>query len=834
MKNNIFLLLCYLFIESALVHAQKVNAVRELIQRVSRQSEIPVSLKLKSEKDSTYYQYEVQKGILHIQASDNVSLCRGFYDYVKNNHLGMYTWTGNSIAMPSRELPNLSVKKTVSPFANHYYFNVCTYGYSMPYWDWKRWEQEIDWMALHGINMPLALVGYEAIIARVWKKMGLTDEEINHYFVGPAHLPWMRMGNISGIDGPLNEDWHKKQIALQHQILDRMRSLDMRAICPGFSGFIPQTFKRIHPELEIVETHWGGAFSNWMISPQEPLFKEIATAFIREWEKEFGKCDYYLVDSFNEMDIPFPEKGNPKRYEMAASYGKSVYESIRKANSGAVWVMQGWMFGYQRHIWDYETLGALVSKVPDDKMLLLDLAVDYNKHFWHSEVNWEYYKGFYNKQWVYSVIPNMGGKVGMTGMLDFYANGHLEVLSSPNKGKLIAHGMAPEGIENNEVLYELLTDAGWSNHRIDVREWLENYSENRYGKASADIMSAWDYLLKSVYGTFTDHPRFNWQFRPGTVKNGSINICEDYFKGLECFVDAADDLGDNPMYQIDIAEMAAQYLGGKAEILTKMIDQEYFLGDTLQAIFLQNRFETLMLGMDALLSRHPTLRLERWLDFASKAAETAEQKKQYEMNARRIVTIWGPPVDDYAARIWSGLIGSYYLGRWKNYYLSRTKGVDFDMAAWERNWVEKNKKTDFEWGTIDIIDFSKRMIALSKDISEKDLKLNRPDMIGTWNMGDKESKEIKLNISAHMLEQMNGFSLEMIKGNGTIEISDFKLEADGKLVASSNDIQILQCGKKINYRVSLPKDLQANNGCIMTIRLTSFSGKATGIVVIDK
>ncbi len=30
----------------------------------------------------------------------------------------------------------------------------------MPYWDWERWEKEIDWMAVHGINMPLALVGY--------------------------------------------------------------------------------------------------------------------------------------------------------------------------------------------------------------------------------------------------------------------------------------------------------------------------------------------------------------------------------------------------------------------------------------------------------------------------------------------------------------------------------------------------------------------------------------------------------------------------------------------------------------------------------------------------
>ena len=101
-KNIFFLLLCYLFIESTLAHAQGTIAVRELIQRVSRQSEIPVSLKLKPEKNSTYYQYEVQKGILRIQASDNVSLCRGFYDYIKDNHLGMYTWTGNSIAMPQR------------------------------------------------------------------------------------------------------------------------------------------------------------------------------------------------------------------------------------------------------------------------------------------------------------------------------------------------------------------------------------------------------------------------------------------------------------------------------------------------------------------------------------------------------------------------------------------------------------------------------------------------------------------------------------------------------------------------------------------------------------
>uniref|UniRef100_UPI003FEE5923 alpha-N-acetylglucosaminidase TIM-barrel domain-containing protein n=1 Tax=Leyella stercorea TaxID=363265 RepID=UPI003FEE5923 len=693
MKRILLFSLCLLASSLQAVCGQKkaLDETRKVIERVTGKSDLPVSFVLKANKGQlegkTNFHYRVDDGVLKIEGSSPVALCHGFYDFVKSNRAGLYSWSGNNIRFP-QQLTDGTEKQVVSPFQHHYMFNVCTYGYSMPYWDWERWEKEIDWMALHGIDMPLALVGYEAIIARVWKKMGLTDEEINSYFVGPAHLPWMRMGNVSGIDGPLNEDWHRQQIALQHKILKRMKSLGMKPICPGFPGFIPEAFKRIYPDLHIIQTHWGGAFCNWMISPQEELFSKIGTAFIREWEKEFGKNEYYLVDSFNEMEIPFPAKGSKERYELLASYGEKVYQSIRKGNPNAVWTMQGWMFGYQRNIWDYETLGALVSKVPDDKMLLLDLAVDYNKHFWHSEVNWEFYKGFYNKPWVYSVIPSMGGKTAMTGILDFYANGHLEALSSPNKGRLLAHGMAPEGIENNEVIYELLSDAGWSDKKIDIHEWLREYSCNRYGSCPAAIGRCWDLLLESVYGTFTDHPRYNWQFRPGTVRDGSINLSPSFFKAIESFVEASGQMKDNPLYLADLAEFTALYLGGKAELLVKAIDKQYEIGDTVRAVKFEKDFEHIMLGMDALLSTHPTLRLERWIDFAHKQAVNPEQRLQYERNAKRIVTIWGPPVDDYSARVWSGLIRDYYLPRWKHYFASRKTGESFDFAAWEKNWVE--------------------------------------------------------------------------------------------------------------------------------------------------
>ena len=189
--KKILLSVCIIcFWGSTLLYGQneKTDVVYKLITRITGEEDLPVRLSLKPSEE-TYFQYWAEDGTLQIEGSSPVALCRGFYDFIKSNGGGLYSWSGNNIRFPE-QLDNLLQKRVVSPFPNHYYFNACTYGYSMPYWDWERWEKEIDWMALHGINMPLALVGYEAILARVWKQMGLTDEEINDYFVGPAHLPW--------------------------------------------------------------------------------------------------------------------------------------------------------------------------------------------------------------------------------------------------------------------------------------------------------------------------------------------------------------------------------------------------------------------------------------------------------------------------------------------------------------------------------------------------------------------------------------------------------------------------------------------------------------------
>lgn len=120
-----------------------------------------------------------------------------------------------------------------------FFLNYCTYGYSLPWWTWREWEHFIDWMALNGVNMPLAITGQESTWYNVWKKFGLNDEEIRSFFSGPAYLGWHRMCNFDAFMGPLPRDWMDRQQTLQKQILKRQRELNMTPVLSGLPDTCP-------------------------------------------------------------------------------------------------------------------------------------------------------------------------------------------------------------------------------------------------------------------------------------------------------------------------------------------------------------------------------------------------------------------------------------------------------------------------------------------------------------------------------------------------------------------------------------------------------------------
>ena len=130
MMKNILLIGGFLFLGlqnmSALAPSKK--AVEGVIERTV--GHLPANVKWSIHPDrarGTYFRYEVKDGKLFLKGSDPVAVCHGFYDYIKKQHLGLYTWSGNNIRLPER-LPAATETETVSPFKNHYYFNVVTFG----------------------------------------------------------------------------------------------------------------------------------------------------------------------------------------------------------------------------------------------------------------------------------------------------------------------------------------------------------------------------------------------------------------------------------------------------------------------------------------------------------------------------------------------------------------------------------------------------------------------------------------------------------------------------------------------------------------------------------
>ena len=176
-------------------------------------------------------------------------------------------------------------------------------------------------------------------------------------------------------------------------------------------------------------------------------------------------------------------------------------------------------------------------------------------------------------------------------------------------------------------------------------------------------MNYWDALLRGPFGSFTDHPRFAWQGCCGRVPE---TICtREVLPALRHLAACYPELQHSPLYLADLRELGAIWLGSLKP---------------------QPDFE----GMDALLAGHPLHRLERWLARARAHGRTPEEAAYYERSARRIITTWGPGVEDYSARLWSGLVRDFYAPRHR---LEQNGAPPAQLEAWQTHWVEEQHGT---------------------------------------------------------------------------------------------------------------------------------------------
>jgi alpha-N-acetylglucosaminidase len=676
-----------------------LSLVRHALTRViGRRSEDFRLEWITAENGYPIYEIAAANGVVTIKGNSGVALARGAYSYLKEKCQAMITWSGRRVTLPAR-LPDQTLRRVVCPYLFVQYFNPCTFGYSTPFWTWDRWEREIDWMALHGINMPLALDGQEAIWRTVWSSFGVTDAEWNRFTTGPAHLPWHRMGNINNFDGPLPLGWLDQKRVLQKKVLGRLQAFGMTPVVPGFAGHVPEAFLRIYPDVKSFTLLWGGNSAvglprtsrTFLLHPAEAvLFKEIGKRFITEYKRVFETGEYYLADSFNELPVP---ASSDRRYADLKAFGRNIYESILAGDPDGKWVMQGWIFANDPISWDQKSTAAFLSGVPDNRLLIIDYASDMDSvhevDYHDAPDAWKRLNSFSGKRWVNGMAHTFGGNNNVKGNLRLIASKPFEVLHSPLKGNLVGWGINMEGIESNEVVYELMTDVGWLSENIDLLAWIPGYCKARYGAYPPAMAEAWKLLLQSAYSNGVWKTRHAFQSRPSLdPKPQFVETGPVFRQAVDLFCSPAEQLRSSQLYCNDLIELVSQVAGGTIDQCLADACIAHLAGRADAREAKTSEGFQMLKRVDALMSVREDRRLETWVRYARSWATSPDEAAYYDSNARLLITFWGwKELEDYASRLYSGLIRDYYLKRWEMFFLGLASGKSPSIEEWELAWL---------------------------------------------------------------------------------------------------------------------------------------------------
>ncbi|KAG1760247.1 glycoside hydrolase family 89 protein [Suillus occidentalis] len=632
---------------------------------------------------------------IYIECTTISACARGLYTYVTEFGGVDIWWTGSRLDQLPHKLPIVNEPITRSAIVPYrYFFNTVTFDYTTAFYTFDDWSLLLDWLALRGVNLPLAWVGYEHILIEVFREVGLNDAEIASFMSGPAFQAWNRFGNIQGSwSGDLPTQWINDQFALQKQIILRMVELGMTPILPSFTGFVP--------------LQWAGFPSVYtndsFLEPFDPLFANMQKSLIDKQIAAYGSVSHiYTLDQYNE--------NNPYSGDLAY---------LQNPDPEAIWLMQGWLFYSDETFWTTERVQAYLGGVPgNDSMIILDLYSE-------AQPQWERLSSYYGKKWVWCELHDFGGNMGFEGNFVNVTAEPLRALTSPGSS-MIGMGLTPEGMEGNEIIYDVLLDQAWSPAVIDRTLYVSSWASRRYyvSDLPSSAVNAWEILGATVYSNRDPSSQATLksilELAPalsGLVRTGFSPTLVFYdtnttiVPALRMLIQAgyeSKSLLKIPEFQYDLVDITRQLLVNRFITLYETLVATYASNSSSSATIATASQPLLQLlrDLDELLLTNDYFLLGKWIGAARRLSYgNTSYAALLERNARNQITLWGPTgeINDYASKQWGGLVGGYYMSRWETFadYLVETKdnGAAYNATAVANAMLEIGEQWNSQtWG----------------------------------------------------------------------------------------------------------------------------------------
>ncbi len=694
------------------------KAIEGLLTRIGGASapsmfEIVIDASL-AENGKDVFVITAQNGKPCIKGNTQLSVATGINWYLNHYaHINL-TWNNLTTDLSAVTLPvPASEEKHVSSAKYRYDFNTCTFSYSMAFWTWERWQQEIDWMALHGINAPLNLVGLDVVTRNFLQELGVNESDIDAYIAGPGFIAWFAMNNLEGWGGTINSSstgvqmngnpdwWYTRQENLCRNMLQRMRELGMQPVIPGFSGQIPNSLSNYtitgFSSGDVINGGtWAGGYTRPdILHPNSSSYATLAPIYYKHLEAVMGVSEFYSMDPFHEGGLPGavtnatcypPIMAALDTYHNDVEDAKKTSYNVSTDDNQAKWIIQYWQ--------NIPQSGAFSSMSSyGDRFIGLDLFSDNiyadNAAKWRGTGENCYYK---DRPYIYCMLHNFGGRSGLHGRLETTMDGYFKALANNNNCQGI--GATPEGIETNPILYDMLFELPWMSSNPGADAWLEEYAYSRYGvdsKTAPAALEALKNLKKSVWDCKVNQQgtseavilaRPNWTI--GSVSAWSTSaiywdtqdvlLAADQLCSVKDVVTANGGADGIANYNYDFIDVVRQAMVDYAAQLLPLINAAR--GNDAEYTRLYQLYLQLMLDLDTMLSYDENFKLERWTSLARNIAKevdgtTENDRNWLEWNARTQVTVWSKgntDLHDYSNRCWAGLIKDFHYWRWKYFF----------------------------------------------------------------------------------------------------------------------------------------------------------------------
>lgn len=723
MKKNFFLtlvlaLVALFSIETATAQAPVATpeeAITGLLNRIGGNGaadkfEIVIDANL-AENGKDVFVITAQNGKPCIKGNTQLSVATGINWYLNHYaHINL-TWNNLTTDLVNVELPvPTGEDKHVCNTTYRYDFNTCTFSYSMAFWTWERWQKEIDWMALHGINAPLNLVGLDVVTRNFLKELGVSENDINAYIAGPGFIAWFAMNNLEGWGGTINSPstgvdmsgnpdwWYTRQEQLCKNMLQRMRELGMQPVIPGFSGQVPNCIVNYSingfSSGDVVDNgSWAGGYTRPdILKPNTESYRTFAAVYYKHLHEVMGVSELYSIDPFHEGSLPSGvanETCYPNIMVELDNYYNGVSQEDKTKNN--VDEQPKWIIQYWQGVPQSGAFTAMKNAGYTSRFIGLDLFAD--NIYADNAAKWR--TNYYDTcPYIYCMLHNFGGRSGLHGRLETTMDGYFQALAKNNNCQGI--GATPEGTETNPILYDMLFELPWMSSNPGADAWLAEYAHSRYGvdsNTAPAALEALKNLKKSVWDCRVNQQgtseavilaRPNWTI--GSVSSWSTSaiywdtqdvlLAADQLYSVKDLVTANGGQDGIANYNYDFIDVVRQAMVDYAAQLLPLIKAAYDSKNTDEYTRLYTLYLQLMLDLDTMLSYDENFKLERWTSLARNIADevdgtTENDRNWLEWNARTQVTVWSKgntDLHDYSNRCWAGLIKDFHYWRWKYFF----------------------------------------------------------------------------------------------------------------------------------------------------------------------